>query len=224
MTDESSELVVPEAVVDLARKQRCGMPEVVYGEHKSASQIATIATGMIAGGHDVLVTRIDADKAATVLEAVPELQHDPQARTLVWQPQPPSSVGTVAVVAAGTSDVPVAREAAVTLKFLGVDAPLTFDVGVAGLHRLLSRIEDIAKADVVIVVAGMEGALPGVVGGLLPVPVIGVPTSVGYGVANGGRTALDCMLASCVAGLTVVNVDNGFGAACAAWRIIRARK
>jgi NCAIR mutase (PurE)-related protein len=224
MTDNGSELVVPEAVVDLARQHRCGMPEVIYGEHKSADQIVTIAKGMIGGGHDVLVTRIDADKATAVMHQVGELSHDSQARTLVWQPRPPKANGTVAVVAAGTSDAPVAREAAVTLNFLGVEAPLTFDVGVAGLHRLLSRIEEIGKADVVIVVAGMEGALPGVVGGLLPMPVIGVPTSVGYGVANGGRTALDCMLASCVAGLTVVNVDNGFGAACAAWRILQARQ
>ena len=219
----SSDIIVSEAVIDRSRASRCGMPEVVYGGHKTSAQIIRIAMAMRDNNHPIFVTRVSAVKGEAVVSALPEVRYDGDSATLVWQSHAcRPELGKVAIVAAGTSDAPVAREAAATLAFMGVEVDLIFDVGVAGLHRLLDRIDRITEARVAIAVAGMEGALPGVLAGLVPIPVIAVPTSVGCGISAGGRVALEGMLSSCAPGLTVVNVDSGFGAACAAWRIIGA--
>jgi NCAIR mutase (PurE)-related protein len=172
---------------------------------------------------NVLVTRVDADKAEVVCAELPELRHNSAARTLslACTPVAPLSTAPVALVTAGTSDVPVAEEAAETLQLLGVPFERVFDVGVAGIHRLFGELDRLARAPAVIVVAGMEGALPSVVGGLLAGPVIAVPTSIGYGASAGGYAALLGMLSSCAAGITVVNIDNGFGAAMAVGRMLR---
>lgn len=210
------------ARIDHHREIRTGMPEVVFGEGKSAEQIATIAHEMLARSGSVLVTRIDADKAAVLTAAVGGLEHHPDARIVMKRRFPrPVMVGHVAVVSAGTSDQPVAEEAVRTLEFLGVDVRRYRDLGVSGLHRLLAEKEKIAEAGALIVVAGMEGALPSVVGGLMSVPVIGVPTSIGYGASYGGLAALLAMMNSCAPGVTVVNIDNGFGAAVAAAAVLR---
>ncbi|MEU6412737.1 nickel pincer cofactor biosynthesis protein LarB [Microbispora sp. NPDC046933] len=209
------------ARVDLDREARQGLPEIVYGPGKQVAEIAGIVTGLLAGNTGpVLVTRVEPDVAAAVIERVPAGVYDRDARLLVWRPAP--RLGhTVAVVTAGTADGPVAAEAAAVASALGLRTALIRDVGVAGLHRLLAAAEEIRSADSVIVVAGMEGALASVVGGLVETPVIAVPTSTGYGAALDGVTALLAMLTSCAAGLTVVNIDSGFGAALAAYRLTR---
>lgn len=216
--------------LDLQRRQRLGMVEAVWGEHKSAEQIAAVVRGLQAAGEILLATRVAAAKAAavqTLLAAdqppAAPLRYVPEARCLISAalPQPDPRRGRVAVLAGGTSDLAVASEAQVALHCHGLAAELLLDVGVAGLHRLLERLEALAEVDVLIACAGMEGALPTVLAGLLPQPVIGVPVSVGYGVSEGGRAALSGMLASCAPGLCVVNVDNGYGAAMAALRILR---
>lgn len=213
---------VPDAVVDLARTARTGVPEVVLGEWKTAEQVAAILVALASTGRGALATRIAADKADAVLSAVPGATYDAVARTIAIAPrEAPAPSGTVAIVCAGTSDLPVAEEAAVTASFLGAEVRRVVDVGVAGLHRLLGRLDAIRGADAAIVVAGMEGALPSVVAGLVDVPLIAVPTSVGYGVGAGGLVALAAMLSSCAPGVTVVNIDNGFGAAVAAVRCAR---
>lgn len=206
------------AQVDHHRELRQGMPEVIFGEGKSAEQIVRIMTAMAGKGSNVLVTRVAAEKVALLLDAFPDAVHHPEARCLTLERHPATSSGrgTVLVVSAGTSDIPVAAEALVTARFLGNRAEHLYDVGVAGIHRLLARREQLCSAAVIIVVAGMEGALPSVVGGLVDKPVIAVPTSIGYGASFGGIAALLGMLNSCAAGVTVVNIDNGFGAACAA--------
>jgi NCAIR mutase (PurE)-related protein len=210
------------AAVDLARAARTGDPEVVFGEGKSPAQIEGVLRALAAAGQPGLVTRVDAEKAAVLCAALPGLVHHPLPRLLHLPAGPaPTPQGLVAVVAAGTSDLPVAEEAAVTAELLGCAVLRVVDVGVAGLHRLLRRVDELRQARVIIVVAGMEGALPSVVTGLVTCPVIGVPTSVGYGANLGGLTALLGMVNSCAAGLAVVNVDNGFGAGLMAARINR---
>jgi NCAIR mutase (PurE)-related protein len=211
------------ATVDHHRALRQGMPEVIFGERKTVDQIARIAEEMVRAGHNVLVTRVDPDKAAALRERLPAFRHGAEARTLSLEvtPVPRRGRGPVAVVTAGTSDVGVAEEAVVTLEAVGLEAVRLYDVGVAGIHRLLHRLEDLRRAAAVIVVAGMEGALPSVVGGIVSAPIVAVPTSVGYGTALGGFTALFAMLTSCASGVVVVNIDSGFGAAMAVHRILR---
>ena len=211
------------AQVDHHRELRQGMPEMIFGEGKTVEQITAIASAMSARGSNILVTRLDKEKARQLLQAFPAASYHAEARCLTLEQRPPEQrgKGTILVVSAGTSDIPVAAEAMVTAGFLGNRVEQINDVGVAGIHRLLARREQLAMASVLIVVAGMEGALPSVVGGLVDKPVIAVPTSVGYGASFGGIAALLGMLNSCASGITVVNIDNGFGAACAASLINR---
>jgi NCAIR mutase (PurE)-related protein len=209
------------ARLDLDREHRQGLPEVVYGPGKTTDQIVAIVTALLANNTGpVLVTRVEPEAAHTVLSQVPGGRHEPEARLLVWRP-----AGTgdfrVAVVAAGTSDRPVAAEAAAVATAIGLEVSAIHDVGVAGLDRILAVRDRLQAQDTVIVVAGMEGALASVVGGLVRCPVIAVPTSTGYGAALEGVTALLAMLTSCAAGITVVNIDSGFGAAMAAHRLAR---
>ncbi|WP_182904148.1 nickel pincer cofactor biosynthesis protein LarB [Microbispora sp. H10830] len=209
------------ARVDLDRETRQGLPEVVYGPGKRVNEIAGIVTALLGRNTGpVLVTRVEPGTAAAVRELVSGGAYDPDARLLVWRPARPVE-HTVAVVTAGTADGPVAAEAAAVASALGLRTVVVRDVGVAGLHRVLAAADDLRAADSVIVVAGMEGALASVVGGLVETPVIAVPTSTGYGAALEGVTALLAMLTSCAAGLTVVNIDSGFGAALAAYRLTR---
>lgn len=207
--------------IDFERAERLGFPEFVFGEGKSTAQIAEIFVQFQERGASCLVTRLQVEKAEPLAERFPDAVHDPLARTLrLGPPHPPTGDGLVAIVAAGTSDAPVVAEAEAVLTFLGTETRVLMDKGVAGIHRLLTSLPDLQQADVVICVAGFEGALPSVLSGLVSQPVIGVPTSVGYGVAQGGMAALHSMLSSCANGLTVVNIDNGFGAAIAARRIL----
>ena len=211
------------AQVDHHRELRQGMPEVIFGEGKDAGQIVQIMTAMHATGSNILVTRLSPEKGAQIGTHFPAARYQDEARCLTLAQHPPEmrGRGTILVVSAGTSDIGVAAEALVTARFLGNEAEPLYDVGVSGIHRLLARREMLCSASVIIVVAGMEGALPSVVGGLVDRPVIAVPTSVGYGASFGGIAALLGMLNSCAAGVTVVNIDNGFGAACAASLINR---
>lgn len=206
------------AKVDGHRALRSGLPEVVYGEGKTAEQCALIARELDRQGVPVLVTRLSVEKASLVREAVPEGRYDATSRLFLRSRGPDLHPlrGPVAVLCAGTSDVPVAEEAALTLETIGQPVERMYDVGVAGLHRLLSRMDVLQRAGAVIVVAGMEGALPSVVGGLVSVPCIAVPTAVGYGANFNGLSALLGMLNSCTPGVSVVNIGNGFGAACVA--------
>ncbi len=208
------------ATLDTHRALRTGMPEVVLAERKTAAQVAAIARRIAAAG-PLLVTRLDPAKAGPARRAVKGAIYDPVSRTLRRGRMDLPARGPVAVCCAGTSDVPVCEEAVATLDVMGVTALRIYDVGVAGLHRLLARRGELARARAVIVVAGMEGALPSVVGGLVGRPVIGVPTSVGYGAALHGLAPLLTMLNSCAPNVTVVNVDNGFGAAFVAGLIAR---
>jgi NCAIR mutase (PurE)-related protein len=211
------------ATVDHHRALRQGVPEVIFGERKTVDQIAAIADEMVRAGHNVLVTRVDPDKAKLLCERMPAFRHAEEARALRLEvtPVPKRQKGPVAVVTAGTSDMGVAEEAVVTLEAVGLEPVRLYDVGVAGIHRLLHRVEDLRRAAAVIVVAGMEGALPSVVGGVVSAPIVAVPTSVGYGSALGGFTALFAMLTSCAAGVAVVNIDSGFGAAMVVHRMLR---
>lgn len=204
-----------EARIDTHRALRQGIPEVVYGEFKTADQILEISRALAAEGQNVLVTRVDPDKAAEVVERLPDMVFDARARLLWLGPEevPDQGQGTILVVSAGTADLPIAREAEQVARRFGNKVELLQDVGVAGLHRLLASLDLIRSARVLIVVAGMEGALPSVVGGLVDKPVIAVPTSVGYGASLGGVAAMLGMLTSCASNVTVVNIDNGFGAA-----------
>lgn len=206
------------AQVDHHRQLRQGMPEVIFGEGKTVEQISIIISAMAEKGSNVLVTRLDKEKAQQILSLFPAATYHADARCLTLKQHPVElrGKGTILVISAGTSDIPVASEALVTAGFLGNRVEHLYDVGVAGIHRLLARGELLAAASVIIVVAGMEGALPSVVGGLVDKPVIAVPTSIGYGASFGGIAALLGMLNSCAAGVTVVNIDNGFGAASAA--------
>ncbi len=220
------------ARIDHHRQLRTGAPEVIFAQGKTAPQVAHLVHTMHGRGTDVMATRLDADKARDAVDfwrqqgwGEPAWNYDAVSRVLVWRQGEfvDRGRGHIAVVCAGTSDIPVAQEALRTAEFLGNRCELTTDVGVAGLHRLLSVREKLSQAEVIVAVAGMEGALPGVLTGLVDRPVIGVPVSVGYGVSQGGFAALATMLSSCAAGLTVVNIDNGFGAAIAASSINRKR-
>ena len=203
---------------DVHRALRTGHPEVIYGAGKTPQQIVAIAERLTAHGQNVLVTRLDPAAAAEIITLAPEFEYHPEARIAVREVTPVevSGKGVVLVISAGTSDQPVAEEAAWTAQLTGNAVERLYDVGIAGIHRLLGNRARLAAARVVIVVAGMEGALPSVVGGLVDKPVIAVPTSVGYGASFGGLAALLGMLNSCAAGVTVVNIDNGFGAGIAA--------
>lgn len=210
------------AKVDHHRGLRLGHPEVVLASHKTVVQLIAITERLAAASGSFLCTRVTGEQAEALASRFPGVRLHPEART-AWLPPDTAgpTLGTVAVVTAGTSDIPVAEEAAVVAEAFGAAVIRVFDAGVAGLHRILSARPDIERADVVIVVAGMEGALPSVVGGLVGRPVIAVPTSVGYGASFNGLAALLGMLNSCAEGVTVVNIDNGFGAAAAAARILR---
>jgi NCAIR mutase (PurE)-related protein len=214
-----------DAVIDHHRSLRQGVPEVVFGEAKNAEQIATIVSRMKNHGDNVLVTRISSEKAAILLNHHPEGEYDPIAQVFMLEQNPLEDLGRgkILIVCAGTSDLSVTREAAITARMFNNQVEELVDVGVAGIHRLLAHAEKLRDATVIIVVAGMEGALPSVVGGLVDVPVIAVPTSIGYGASFNGIAALLGMLNSCAGGVTVVNIDNGFGAAFAATRINRRR-
>ncbi|HKI51476.1 MAG TPA: nickel pincer cofactor biosynthesis protein LarB [Geothermobacteraceae bacterium] len=211
------------AKLDHHRELRQGIPEVIYGAGKNFEQLEIIIAGMLRQKKNILATRIDSDKGTQLTKQFPLANYDSVARVLTLESKPvaPLGLGEVLIVSAGTSDLPVAREAAITARMLGNQVRELVDVGVAGLHRLLAAGDILQQAAVIIVVAGMEGALPSVVGGLVAVPVIAVPTSIGYGSAFGGVAALLGMLNSCASGVTVVNIDNGFGAAFAATRINR---
>jgi hypothetical protein len=201
------------ATLDLDRAARRGYPEAVFCAGKSVHQVAVIAAELGRVGQPTLFTRADPEQAAAVLAELPDAYHDPEARLVVWPATPPKPTGGLVVVAtAGTSDLPVAREAMLTARHLGRDTELIVDVGVAGLHRILAKVELLRSARAIVVVAGMDGALPSVVAGLVSAPVIAVPTSVGYGAAFEGLAALLTMLNACAPGVAVVNIDNGYGA------------
>ncbi|MEX2171798.1 MAG: nickel pincer cofactor biosynthesis protein LarB [Pirellulales bacterium] len=204
------------ATIDIDRQRRCGFPEVIFAEGKSAEALRAIAAAHLERGEELLATRMSPDKAAGLAADFPTAQYNPIGRT--WRVSPTSDapdrerVGHVAVITAGTSDLSVAEEARETVDWMGVRATMVHDVGVAGPHRLPERLAEFADADAIVVVAGMEGALPSVVGGYVPCPVIAVPTSVGYGASLGGIAALLGMLNSCAANVAVVNIDAGFKA------------
>ncbi len=213
------------AQIDHHREIRQGAPEIIFGEGKSAGQIVRIVEAMLENGSNVLSTRISEDKWLEVKAVFPDALYHDEARCLTIEriEIKHERKGKILVISAGTSDIPVAAEALVTARFLGNHAEHLCDVGVAGIHRLLARQELLRSASVLIVVAGMEGALPSVIAGLVGRPVIAVPTSIGYGASFGGVAALLGMLNSCASGVTVVNIDNGFGAACAANLINRVQ-
>jgi pyridinium-3,5-biscarboxylic acid mononucleotide synthase len=217
------------AAVDHHRLFRQGMAEAILCEGKTLSQVVAIARRLRRHGHPVLATRVDPAVARALLRVDREARHDPMGRTVVLNPprnlgnrRAFGKAGRVLIMTAGTSDIPVAEEARATAEVLGDDVTTMYDVGVAGLHRLLDRRAELHSAQVMIVVAGMDGALPSVVGGLVSQPVVAVPTSRGYGASFGGISALLTMLNSCAAGIGVVNIDNGFGAACLAHRITQS--
>jgi NCAIR mutase (PurE)-related protein len=201
------------ARVDHHRAARQGFPEVIYGQGKLPDQVARIAKAIVDRGHSLLVTRTTADAFASVAKLVPDATFHEQARIIERRTPVPRGRGVILVAAAGTSDIPVAEEAVITAEVMGNDVDRLYDVGVAGLHRLLAEHDRVLAARVIIAVAGMEGALASVIGGLVRSPVVAVPTSVGYGASFGGITALLAMLNSCATGVSVVNIDNGFGAA-----------
>jgi hypothetical protein len=214
-------------VIDHHRELRTGVPEIVFGASKTAEQIAA-ALGELAKRDVAIATRVDPDKAARVAGLVPDARYHELARVMTLrgptdgrEAKPRPACAAIAVVCAGTSDLPVAEEAALVAEFLGAPVVRVSDVGVAGLHRLLARLDDIRGAEVVVAVAGMEAALPSVLGGLVDRPLIAVPTSIGYGVSVDGLVALGALLAGCAPGISVVNIDNGVGAAVAAVRIAR---
>ena len=202
------------AVIDYNRELRVGCPEVIYGEGKTLEQIKGIVSNMKKNNaENILLTRVSEEAYEIVREIYPGAKHYPVCKIVTVNENPfPKNKGLITVFSAGTTDMPVCEEAAVTAEFLGNNVERVYDVGVAGLHRLLSRLDKIKESNVLIVVAGMEGALASVVGGLTDKPVIAVPTSIGYGASFGGLSALLCMLNSCASGVGVVNIDNGFGA------------
>ena len=211
------------ASLDLSRNRRNGFPEIIYGEGKTKEQIEKIIHSLEKENLPVLATRVDSEKGQYLLEKIPHGFYYETARAFVVNPSPIHSEHYIAVVTAGTSDMPVAEEAAITAETFGNPVKRIYDVGVAGIHRLFNRLDDIRGASVIIVIAGMEGALVSVVAGLVDVPVIAVPTSVGYGSNLQGLTTLMSMLTSCASGVTVVNIDNGFGAAYSASMINQIR-
>ena len=211
------------ASIDHHRQLRRGFPEVIYARGKRVEEIIAIIEKMVDKGENVLITRLTDIKATSIKKQFPSSDYYPIARilTIEVKPREKQGKGTILVISAGTADIPVAEEAATTATFMGNNVETLFDVGVAGLHRLLQNKDAIMNASVIVVVAGMEGALPSIVGGLVDKPVIAVPTSTGYGASLGGLSALLGMLNSCAAGVTVVNIDNGFGAGYAASLINR---
>lgn len=213
------------ATVDLERAGRCGFPEVIYGSGKTVEAIIHIANQLLEAGQRVLATRIEAEKWEPLREAFPQAIYDSVGRTLRIDPAGASQelVGHVAVITAGTTDIPVAQEACATLEWMGIRATMVNDVGVAGPHRLPERLAEFVDADALVVVAGMEGALPSVVGGYVPCPVFAVPTSVGYGASLGGLAALLSMLNSCASNVAVVNIDAGFKAGYLAGLVAKRR-
>ncbi|MDX1952429.1 MAG: nickel pincer cofactor biosynthesis protein LarB [Verrucomicrobiota bacterium] len=225
--DEASKLLLADEVVDLGfaavdtqRAARTGFPEVIFGSGKSPDQILKIAREILAHNSRVLVTRVGPEAVTLLLKEFPAAVHHEQARCVTIESGPlPKRAGEIVILAAGTSDLPVAEEAAVTAEVMGNMVTRIYDVGVAGIHRLFRRLPAIRAAHVVVAVAGMEGALPSVVAGLISRPIIAVPTSIGYGANFGGLAALLAMLNSCGSGVTVVNIDNGFGAGFAASQI-----
>lgn len=202
------------ATIDTHRSLRQGFPEVIFGEGKTAAQIKEITKIMLAKGENTLVTRLDEEKGKALAKAFPGAEYSPVARTFFVKSHPVKETGkgTVLIICAGTSDIPVAEEAAVTAECMGNRVARLYDIGISGLHRLLHRKKELWAANVLVVAAGMEGALPSVVAGLVSRPVIALPTSVGYGANLGGLTTLLAMLNSCASGISVVNIDNGFGA------------
>lgn len=212
------------ACIDHHRNLRRGLSEVIFGEGKEVSEILAIMERMLVQEERILVTRLSPEKAEKTLSRFPDSVYHDRSRvlTLIKRETGISGRGTIVVMSAGTSDIPVAEEAALTAEFMGNEVETIYDVGISGIHRMLSQRERIMKASVIVVAAGMEGALPSVVGGLVDKPVIAVPTSIGYGASFGGIAALLAMLNSCAAGVTVVNIDNGFGAGYAASVINRA--
>ena len=200
--------------IDHHRSLRKGFPEVIWGEGKTSGQILSIIKQLKRKGQNILITRLEEKKAKAIKKVFPKSQYYPMSKVLTYLTHPVKSAGkgTILVITAGTTDIPVAEEALVTARFMGNRAEALYDVGVAGIHRLLSERQRLEAASVLVVVAGMEGALPSVVGGLVDRPVIAVPTSIGYGASFGGITALLAMLNSCASGVAVVNIDNGFGA------------
>ena len=211
------------ASLDLSRNKRNGFPEIIYGEGKTKEQIEQIIHSLEKENLPVLATRVNSEKGRYLLEKIPHGFYYETARAFVVNPTPIQSEHYIAVVTAGTSDMPVAEEAAITAETFGNPVKRIYDVGVAGIHRLFNRLDDIRGSSVIIVIAGMEGALVSVVAGLVDVPVIAVPTSVGYGSNLQGLTTLMSMLTSCASGVTVVNIDNGFGAAYSASMINQIR-
>lgn len=211
------------ARVDHHRSLRHGFSEVIFGEGKSPEQVEGIFRALAARAPRVIATRVTSEAASRVLDSLPDVRWHELPRMLVFDPDPLERVPGVAILSAGTADLPVAEEAALTAETMGNKVDRFYDVGVAGLHRLLDVLPALRESRVIVVVAGMEGALPSVVGGLVSVPVIGVPTSVGYGASFGGISALLGMLNSCATGVSVVNIDNGFGAGTIASMINRAR-
>lgn len=210
------------ATIDTDRLRRTGMPEVIYSSGKTTEQVAQIAERMHQNGIDILATKANVEMYEAVKKVVPGAKYNEMAKTIVFkQNKQPLNKGYIVIVAAGTSDMPVAEEALETARFLNNKVETIYDVGVAGIHRLFSKLDIIQNARVIIAVAGMEGALASVIGGLVDKPVIGVPTSIGYGANFGGLSALLSMLNSCASGISVVNIDNGFGAACQATLINR---
>ena len=214
--------LTPVACVDLGRASRCGFPEVVYGRGKTPEAIVGVFEALSAAGQSCLATRVDEQQAVAILERFPEAVFNQTAGTLRISSETAERRGLVAVVSAGTSDLPVAEEAAETIRWMNCDVDLIVDVGVAGPQRLLGRIDQLRKAQAIVVVAGMEGALPSVVAGHVSTPVFAVPTSVGYGANFGGVAALLSMLNSCAANVAVVNIDAGFKAAYLAGMVARA--
>ena len=217
---------IKDACIDHHRSLRTGIPEVIYGASKSSEQIIEIAKTFLEQQTLFLATRIDPEKASMIRKTLPEITYHEQARMLscnLRKPDPLRVHGSIVILCAGTSDIPVAEEARVTAEAFGNPVTSHYDAGVAGLHRLFDKQEIITSASVIIVVAGMEGALPSVVSGICSCPVVAVPTSVGYGTSFGGIAALLGMLNSCAPGLAVVNIDNGFGAACHASAINRTK-
>jgi pyridinium-3,5-biscarboxylic acid mononucleotide synthase len=211
------------AKIDVARLGRRGLPEAVYGEPKTAEELVAILAVLADRNGVALATRVPKAKAEVVARALPEAVYHERSQCLTIERNPlPKLPGIVGIVGAGTADLPVVEEAAVTLALMGAEAKIVNDSGVAGLQRTMRAADNLAACDVAIVVAGMEGALPSVISGLLPCPIIAVPTSVGYGLNMAGLSALLTMLNSCSSGITVVNIDNGYGAACAATLIIKA--
>lgn len=209
--------------IDVQRRERLGFPEVVFGQNKDIGTLNSIIRAHLENKESVLITRLQAEKHVSLSKDFPGVFYDPVSSIcIVGEHLKSNLIGTVGIVSAGTSDEYVVNEAYYCLQYLGIETDKIQDVGVAGIHRLMERLEDIKSFDILIVVAGFEGALPTAIGGLAPQPIIAVPTSVGTGVARDGTVALHSMLSSCANGISVVNIDNGYGAAMAAFRILNA--